>query len=220
MDTLFIMCNFQEDKKLAVKQMNQENELMPFEFMEVLIRLAVQKYYKPELVPDVTQGIVKLIEEDVKPHLPEHVRQDQNDFRREYFYCEEMDEVARENSMLLKAIYKRYLMRPPQGGMRSTRMMFSPGYTEFINDSNLSCESLTIRDINLMFTVSKMPVANYVKDWDKHTSLSYLDFLEVIARISDYLSLPSYEQIREAEYDNVLEMFKYDHRLITSSIIS
>ena len=53
-----------------------------------------------------------------------------------------------------------------------------------------------------------MPVANYVKDWDKHTSLSYLDFLEVIARISDYLSLPSYEQIREAEYDNILEMFK------------
>ena len=207
-DTLFIMCNFQEDKKVAMKQMNQENELMPFEFMEVLIRLAVNKYYKPGLVPDMTQSIMRLIEDDVKPHLPAHVQQDQNDFRREYYYCEEMDDAARENQVMLKAVYKRYLMRPPQGGMRSSRMMFAPGFTEFINDAKITCESLTIRDINLLFTVSKMPVANYVKDWDKHTSLSYLDFLEVIARMSDYLSLPSYEQMHEAKYANVLDMFQ------------
>ena len=118
-----------------------------------------------------------------------------------------MDDVAKECQTLLKTVYKRYLLRPPQGGMRSSRMMFQPGFVEFINDAKIVCESLTIRDVNLMFTVSKMPVVNYVKDWEKHTSLSYLDFLEVLARISDYLSIPSYEQMREAKYDNVLDMF-------------
>jgi hypothetical protein len=38
-DTVFIMCNFQPDKRSADVAVNNENALMRFEFLEALVRL-------------------------------------------------------------------------------------------------------------------------------------------------------------------------------------
>eukprot|EP00798_Chlamydomonas_sp_ICE-L_P023775 gene23775-9334_t len=43
-DTVFIVCNFQPDKKSMEAQVNVENAMMRFVFLEALVRLAIAKY--------------------------------------------------------------------------------------------------------------------------------------------------------------------------------
>lgn len=38
-DTIFIVCNFQPDKKSAEAQVNIENAMMRYEFLEAVVRL-------------------------------------------------------------------------------------------------------------------------------------------------------------------------------------
>ena len=45
-DTLFIVANYQPDKKDPSVAVNDEHALMRFEFLEAIVRLAVAKYGK------------------------------------------------------------------------------------------------------------------------------------------------------------------------------
>lgn len=45
-DTIFIVANFQPDKKDAANAVNDEHALMRFEFLEAIVRLAIAKYGK------------------------------------------------------------------------------------------------------------------------------------------------------------------------------
>lgn len=45
-DTLFIVANYQPDKKDPSVAVNDEHALMRFEFLEAFVRLAVAKYGK------------------------------------------------------------------------------------------------------------------------------------------------------------------------------
>ena len=45
-DTLFIVANYQPDKKDPSVAVNDEHALMRFEFLEAVVRLAVAKYGK------------------------------------------------------------------------------------------------------------------------------------------------------------------------------
>lgn len=45
-DTLFIVANYQPDKKDPAVAVNDEHALMRFEFLEAVVRLAVAKYGK------------------------------------------------------------------------------------------------------------------------------------------------------------------------------
>jgi len=42
-----------------------------------------------------------------------------NDFRTERLYTEEVDIVFKRHQVLLKAIYSRYRLKPPGGGLRT-----------------------------------------------------------------------------------------------------
>ena len=45
-DTIFIVANFQPDKRAPAALVNDEHALMRFEFLETVVRLAVAKYGK------------------------------------------------------------------------------------------------------------------------------------------------------------------------------
>lgn len=49
-DTLFIVANYQPDKKDPSVAVNDEHALMRFEFLEAVVRLAVAKYGKVSLL--------------------------------------------------------------------------------------------------------------------------------------------------------------------------
>eukprot|EP00955_Chlamydomonas_euryale_P016509 176366-Chlamydomonas_euryale.AAC.1 len=59
-DTIFIVCNFQPDKKSAEAAVNLENALMRYEFLEALCRAGLAKYGKGIATDDVSVGLEKV----------------------------------------------------------------------------------------------------------------------------------------------------------------
>ena len=94
-DTLFILCNFVENKDdKQLKEVNDDHALMRYEFVEVLIRLACAKYgkgYTPdgEDEPLTMSGALRhLFTRNILAHLPVEATQDPNDFRKNRLYFE------------------------------------------------------------------------------------------------------------------------------------
>ena len=58
-DTLFIVANYQPDKKDPSVAVNDEHALMRFEFLEAIVRLAVAKYGKvgSHLAPELSHAV-------------------------------------------------------------------------------------------------------------------------------------------------------------------
>lgn len=94
-DTLFILCNFVENKDDAqLREVNDDHALMRYEFIEVMARLAVAKYGKGWAPEGTTEpltlagALAHLFKTNVLPNLPKEALQDPNDFRRDRLYFE------------------------------------------------------------------------------------------------------------------------------------
>ena len=98
-DTIFIVCNFQPDKKSAEAQVNLENAMMRYEFLESLVRAALAKYGKGQATEDVAEAVRTLLEKNVAPNLPGCARHVPNDFRINRLYFEEVDLVLKRHQV-------------------------------------------------------------------------------------------------------------------------
>ena len=103
-DTLFILCNFVENKDdKQLKEVNDDHALMRYEFVEVLIRLSCSKYgkgYAPEGEEEpltLSGALRQLFTKNILPNLPVEALQDPNDFRRNRLYFE-----VRKNTFFIK----------------------------------------------------------------------------------------------------------------------
>lgn len=86
---------------------------MRYEFVEILVRIAVQKYRKT--IVDVSDAVEKLLAEHVSKYFQDMPGSELPDtFRSEELYCEEVDEVLLRHERTLKIIYKGYCRAPKQ----------------------------------------------------------------------------------------------------------
>ena len=60
-DTIFIVANFQPDKKDPASAVNDEHALMRFEFLEAIVRLAIAKYGKVWILLCVNDHVHTLV---------------------------------------------------------------------------------------------------------------------------------------------------------------
>ncbi|PNH02618.1 hypothetical protein TSOC_011369, partial [Tetrabaena socialis] len=88
-DTIFIVCNFQPDKKSAEATVNMENAMMRYEFLEAIVRLAIAKYGKGQVTDDLPTAVAMMIEKNIIPHLVPGAVLNSNTFRNERLYNEE-----------------------------------------------------------------------------------------------------------------------------------
>jgi hypothetical protein len=68
-------------------------------------------------------------------------------------------------------------------------------------------DDFTKREARLCFTWSKMRVADEVKRETAWTTMTFLDFLEGLCRISELKGFPTDAQLTEGGYDNVVQFF-------------
>lgn len=119
-DTMFILCNYVEDKNdKLLKEVNNDNALMRYEFLEVLVRIAVAKYGKgfaPEGEPLTLAGSLKhLFKTNILPNMAPEALMDPNDFRRDRLYFE----VRPIQFGLCRAHVFAFLQSGEKGGHRS-----------------------------------------------------------------------------------------------------
>jgi hypothetical protein len=81
-----------------------------------------------------------------------------NDFRTERLYTEEVDIVFKRHQVLLKAIYSRYRLKPPGGGLR-TKQLKLEGWNQLMQDTRFLDSHYTIQVCLRVFVPQKRTCA-------------------------------------------------------------
>lgn len=105
-----------KDGKLAV---GSDNLLFRWEFLEALVRIAIAKYGKGAAPVPPAEALDTLVAHNLEPHVPAAARVELNHFRRTRLYCEAMDDLLKKHEAVLRALYSRWRLRPPSGGLRT-----------------------------------------------------------------------------------------------------
>jgi hypothetical protein len=101
------LCPPQPDKKSPEAQVNLENAMMRYEFIEAIVRAALAKYGKGQATDDIAVAVRMILENNIVANLPAPAAIVTNDFRTGRLYCEEVDLLLKRHAVMLKAIYSR-----------------------------------------------------------------------------------------------------------------
>jgi hypothetical protein len=179
---------------------------MRFEWVEIIVRIAITKYYDAGIVTDLSEAVNLLCQDNIQPHLEEAARHIRNDFRRKRLYNEPTDTLLKNYNRILHYMFKKYCK-----GKAATKdtVMDIKEWTGFLMDMNVIDPDFTKREGRLCFTMSKMLVADEVKRDIAWTTMTYFDFLEALCRVSELKSFPLDKEIRIFGHKNVVDFFRH-----------
>ena len=103
----YLHSRLQPDKKSPEAQVNNENAMMRYEFLECICRAGIAKYGKGQATDSIAEAVRMLFQQNVVPNLPPGARLISNDFRNQRLYCEEVDVLLKKHQVLLKVLYSR-----------------------------------------------------------------------------------------------------------------
>ena len=96
---MFIAANFEE---VTGQEDNPDKALIRFEFIELLIRIANEKYKKTNICPDLAMSFQYLIDTHIQPV---NCIDEFSTWRRETLYTNEVNDILYANEQNLKKVY-------------------------------------------------------------------------------------------------------------------
>ncbi|KAF5826985.1 hypothetical protein DUNSADRAFT_1559 [Dunaliella salina] len=169
-DTMFISTNYEEDSQTQESEANDDNALVRFELLEIIVRMAIGKFIVPKVLTDVSDSVAHMFENFIEPSLPAVAKTDPNSFRRDRFYCKEMEMEVVKHWDLLQAVFKVYKAKD------RTKMFWIEHWMALLESTNL---------------LGPHTVVDELKRRQRAVSLMFGDFLEALARLSEVLSPPT-----------------------------
>jgi hypothetical protein len=173
LDTKFIAANVEINKMEA----NPDRSLTRFEFLEVICRIAISKYYKHGDATSESEAADMLIERHLEPYANV---EDPSSFRHNILYCKEVDEVFKDHLPFIKMLYDKYShsLKPGQKPI----MTFSD-YEKFVAHYEFLDHGYTERAVHFAFCFSQ-EIEHDEMDTIKHTTLNFPEFIECIGRLA------------------------------------
>lgn len=190
-DRLFIATNYE----VEAQDENPDKQLMRFEFIEILLRIAREKY--------LTAGPAKTIDEAYQMILEKHVMPasragEWKDWRLRVLYTVEVNDVLHANLNLLAQLYSlvttgvktkqaAYLARAAMDASVPTQhlkqMPVEKCIKLFTDDTDVG---LSLKDAVYCMGMSKMTVINENEQPEskKYKTVAFVEFLEMIARVA------------------------------------
>ncbi|CBJ27259.1 flagellar associated protein [Ectocarpus siliculosus] len=205
---IFVMVNFESDKRSAEATVNEDRALMRFELLEALLRVAItvrDNEGQEELSP--AEKMRNVIEEQLLVNLPPEALEDPDTFRNETLYTDACDGVLQEHQKALGIVYQKYSMLDPIAGKPSFGL---EEWKTFTNDARLIGDNIHmlrmgLRDIKQPFYMARMMVSDEIKSRVKMTQLTFVDFLEALTRLAIAMPIPSDQDMREAEVTDIMD---------------
>ena len=180
-----------------INAVNADRALMRFEFLHLLSRLAIAKYVKGGKTTDASEAIEMFLE-FVQGKVPPEARHTSDVFRRARLYCREVHTVLTAHEKSLRSIYEHYsLGSDAQGITMAGRRMSLDEWEELLDDTGIYDDAFHRRDGALCFIWAQPLVTDEVKRRVPLIHLSFIDFLEALARICTMKPLPTPEILKE-----------------------
>ncbi|CAG9334437.1 unnamed protein product [Blepharisma stoltei] len=151
------------------------NRLSKHEFMEIIARIANDKYVRNNLCKNTAEALQRLFDESLIPIMSQF---DTNRWRMEKYCCEEVDLELKVYKPIFDEIFRLY-----------TGKIFcqSKGFMSLDEFRNLCIESGLLNDSReIDFCAYKAIMCHKEEILEKkHVKLSYVEFLEAICRVFD-----------------------------------
>lgn len=197
LDTMFKATNFDVKKN----RYNTIHELSRSEFIEVLIRIAKAKFgsNKMDVGIDALCGIMC-------ENLGEASVDDRTQWRKENLIVEETDNVLRQWERKLYSVYANKMSKDV-GKVRNRWTLKI--WDKFINDAKLIDEQFTIQISKLAYHFAKMDVVDEHKHIIRYQTMSWLEFIESLARIVQFKKMPAKERIEMVGKNDVCEYYDW-----------
>ena len=217
LDTIFITANYAPTSKDKGKDggggddvtNNNANSLTRFEFIRVIVRVALAKYgMGASDTWDVSDAVERLFTQNILTSLPPAVTSSLPGphgeiYRHERLYCEEMDNLYCKHLKTLKALYSRYRL-PQAGKIRSTQLPLD-GWMQLFRDVELfDGEHFTQRDAKICFMLARMTAVDEMNT-RKNETLTFVDFLDALGRAAEIINLPTHKEVTRAGFADILD---------------
>ena len=166
---------------------NPGNALVRYEFMEIIVRIAQDRFVRTGICKKINKSVRKLFEEHILPNTITYKLNDissynSNAWRNEVYICEDVDIILKVYKPILDCAFLKYSGRKTLPGCK--KFMCVEEFSDLCKDSGLANEDISSREIYYCFVQSMMTqVDEYFKK--RHFEMNYIEFLEAITRVID-----------------------------------
>jgi hypothetical protein len=164
--------------------LNPPNALVRFKFMEMLVRIAKDKYTRNKITLDIGEAVQKLLAENVNPMTAKF---NHMIWRQERYLCEEVDLVYKAYKPVLDTVFGRFSGRYTKPGYK--KFMSLEEFTDFCNAAGLINDSFAARETSTCFNIAMMTQVDEIHK-RRHLEMGFVEFLEALARGADMANLP------------------------------
>ena len=183
-DTQFLTMN----KRSKNSYLNPGVALIRFQFLEILVRLALKRYEETGITNNKAEAVKLMYEKNL---IPFYSKDDPQKFRDNRYWNGEVDNIFKSHLQLFEYLFKTYggtHMKPgDQWFMTSDELEHLFADAELINDQ------LASRDIAVLYNLSMMTQVDEINK-DRHLRMNFIEFLEAFGRWSEQISADPFEK--------------------------
>ncbi|OQR99914.1 hypothetical protein ACHHYP_03940 [Achlya hypogyna] len=193
MDNVFVAANLEVTEE-AKQADNPDRSLTRFEFLECIIRIAINKYCtgKNSVCETPAQAFEKIMQEHLVPMTP----QDSNDFRNNYLYTEAVSDCLVEYVVMLKELYQENSGKFCKVG--DVKGMTIQEFITLLERFNVFDDKFKVRDVREPFFASKMMILDEMASSSQKKIIYFTDFLELLLRVALLRYPPPTESVPDA----------------------
>lgn len=158
---------------------NPGNSLVRYEFLEILLRISMDRYIRNKICSTYNQAMQKLLTDHLIPVMSTYRTEM---WRNEEYYTEEVDLVLKANKEIFVSIYKKYSGKQTLPGKKP--FMSLEEFRQVCLDFGLVGENFATREIDLCFSQSMMTQIDELY-YKRHLEMNFYEFLEAICRAID-----------------------------------
>jgi hypothetical protein len=189
---IFLTVNLVEDKSAKTEKFNLNSCLMKHEWIEALCRISGALYGVKDIAHPRASlpACVQMLVDKLRSNLPEEALEDDDWYRKNRLYTFGVDAVLEKYKNLIYAIHVVYpvsnhKMRSKKAELK-LELFGLDDLERLLTDSGMYQNGIMRSDAKAAFLKGRMQVTDEVVHRQKDSSISLVDFYEVLARLSDY----------------------------------
>lgn len=183
--------------KFSLSNINTSYGLVRHEFVEFLIRVALDKYFRSGICKSETEAILMFF----NSNFLKIQAYDQDKWRWDRFFTQECEDVLIDNRDILQNVFDLNSGKKAKPGEK--KFMQVEDFLSICQMHELMSESFNLRQIILSFHMALMTHVDELNGI-AHTQANRLEFTEALARVVDYFDSPNPEHdITNYIYSNI-----------------
>lgn len=179
MSDLGVNWNAASIPKVKGQLYNPGNALTRYEFLEILVRIAHDRYIRTKQLKSISKAVTQLFDNYLLPYMTHF---DSNLWRTQRFWTEDVESIFKTHKVILDAIYNKYSGRKILPGQKP--FVSIDEFRDLCNEAQLLNDFFTSRDIELVYGLAMMTRVDELFK-KQHVEMKYLEFLEAIGRLCE-----------------------------------